>query len=92
MVDRSVRSLVHLQESASTARVLNLLRELHGGRLNDPRFGHRMRGEGAYARALAARFAAGCRRAGLDMGRGPPLDTGQFLRDPDAPQQYEMLL
>ena len=26
MVDRSVRSLVHLQESASTARVLNLLR------------------------------------------------------------------
>lgn len=73
-------------------RVLNLLRELHGGRLNDPRFGHRMRGEGAYAQALAARFAAGCRRAGLDMGRGPPLDTGQFLRDPDAPQQYEMLL
>lgn len=71
-------------------RVLNLVRGLHGGRLNDPRFGHRMRGDGAYARVLSARFAAGCRRAGLATDRGAPLETRQFVSDPDAPRQQEM--
>jgi DNA repair photolyase len=68
-------------------RVLNLLRDLRGGRLNDPRFGHRMRGEGAYAAMLSARFAAACRRNGLNDGRGPALDCSRFLRAPGAPQQ-----
>ena len=75
---------------ARADRVLNLLRELRGGRLNDPRFGHRMRGEGPYAQVLSARFAAGCRRAGLETRRGPQLDTSQFLRDPAAPHQREL--
>jgi len=70
-------------------RVLNLLRDLRGGRLNDPRFGHRMRGEGAYAAMLSARFAAACRRLGLNGGRGPVLDCSQFLRAPGAPQQRD---
>jgi DNA repair photolyase len=69
------------------ARVLNLLREARGGRLNDPRFGHRMRGEGAYARLLAARFAVACRRLGLADGRGPELDCSRFRR---APRQGEL--
>jgi len=68
-------------------RVLNLLREARGGRLNDPRFGHRMRGEGAYAALLAARFGVACRRHGLNEGRGPELDCSQFISDPGAPQQ-----
>jgi DNA repair photolyase len=69
------------------ARVLNHLRDMRGGRLNDPRFGHRMRGEGAYARLLSARFAAACRRHGLNAGPGPGLDTSLFRRDPSAPEQ-----
>jgi len=68
-------------------RVLNLLREARGGRLNDPRFGHRMRGAGAYARLLAARFASACRRFGLADGRGPQLDCSRFMR---APQQGDL--
>jgi len=71
-------------------RVLNLLRDLRGGRLNDPRFGHRMRGEGPYAALLAARFAAACRRSGLDRARGPELDRGQFRHDPDGPRQADL--
>jgi hypothetical protein len=67
--------------------VLNLLREARGGRLNDPRFGHRMKGEGAYARLLSARFQAASRRLGLDQERRSELDTSQFLRDPQAPRQ-----
>jgi DNA repair photolyase len=68
-------------------RVLNLLREARGGRLNDPRFGHRMRGEGAYAALLSARFAAACRRNGLNAARRPELDCSQFVHDPAAPRQ-----
>ncbi len=71
-------------------RVLNLLREARGGRLNDPRFGHRMRGAGPYAELLAARFAAACRRLGLQGRRAVELDTSQFLRDPGAPHQQDL--
>ena len=45
-------------------RVLNRIREMRGGRLNDPRFGHRHRGEGPYAEMIGARFEAACRRSG----------------------------
>ncbi len=72
---------------ARADRVLNLLREARGGRLNDPRFGHRMRGEGPYAELLAARFEAARRRHGILGGRGSDLDTSLFLRDPGAPEQ-----
>jgi DNA repair photolyase len=73
-----------------TDRVRNLLRDMRGGRLNDPRFGHRMRGEGAYAQLLAARFSAACRRFGLNLAKGPDLDCAQFLRDPTAPGQGDL--
>jgi hypothetical protein len=66
------------------------MRELRGGRLNDPRFGHRMRGAGPYAALLSARFAAACRRSGLDGVRGPELDCSQFRRDPDGPRQADL--
>lgn len=71
-------------------RVLNLIREIRGGRLNDPRFGHRMRGAGPYAELLSARFAAACRRSGLGSGRGPELDCSQFVGDPQAPRQADL--
>ena len=78
----------HYSERAD--RVLGLLREARAGRLNDPRFGHRMRGEGPYALLLAARFKAACRRFGLDAARGPELDCSLFIRDPAAPRQGEL--
>ena len=72
---------------ARADRVLNLLRDARGGRLNDPRFGHRMRGQGPYADLLAARFRAACRRNGIRHERSADLDTSLFLRDPAAPEQ-----
>jgi DNA repair photolyase len=48
------------------ARVLSRIRGLHGGRLNDPRFGARMRGEGAFAALIDDVFRTACRRAGLN--------------------------
>lgn len=46
-------------------RVLQRVREMRGGRLNDSRFGTRFRGEGRYVDALHQAFAATCRRLGF---------------------------
>jgi DNA repair photolyase len=47
-------------------RVMAVLNAARGGRDNDPRFGQRMRGEGAYAQLLQQRFAVAVRRHGLN--------------------------
>ena len=48
------------------ARVMGLLREMHGGKDYDSRWGHRMRGQGPYAGMMAQRFRVAARRLGLD--------------------------
>ena len=60
-------------------RVLNRVREVHGGRLSDPRFGSRMRGQGLYADQIDQLFRMARSRAGLDRERRP-LSTAQFRR------------
>jgi DNA repair photolyase len=59
------------------ARVLSHIREMRGGKLNDPRFGSRQRGEGRYAEALHQTFAATTRRLGYVELPAPRLDTFQ---------------
>src|SRR6185295_12447442 len=44
-------------------KVLNRVREIRGGRLNDPNFKSRMQGEGAYAGHLRKMFELSCRKA-----------------------------
>ena len=46
-------------------KVLARIRDLRGGRLNDPRFGARMRGEGPFAEQIRGLFDVACRNAGL---------------------------
>jgi DNA repair photolyase len=65
-------------------KVLNRVREVRGGRLNDARFGTRMRGQGLYAEQVRALFHSAARRAGLDSPP-PPLSTAAFRR-PGAEQ------
>ena len=78
----------HFPERAE--RVLNHVRDMRGGRLNDPRFGHRMRGQGPYAAMIAQRFAAACRRLDLNTEAAPALDTSQFIRAPGEPRQPDL--
>jgi DNA repair photolyase len=52
-------------------RVLALVRQCRDGKLNDPTFGRRMRGQGAYAELIAKRFALATRRLGLNQSRAP---------------------
>jgi DNA repair photolyase len=61
------------------ARILNRIREMRGGRLNDPRFGSRMRGEGIFARQIQDLVRAGRRKAGL-AAAAPELSTAAFRR------------
>jgi DNA repair photolyase len=53
------------------AHVLSLVRQCRGGRLYDPTFGRRMRGEGPYAQLIERRFAAAKRRLGLAVESRP---------------------
>ena len=61
-------------------KVLNRIREMRGGKLNDPRFGSRMSGEGVYAEHLAQLFHVSCRQAGISTERSPTLSTIAFRR------------
>ncbi len=58
-------------------RVLNRIREIRGGQLNESAFGKRMRGEGEYADQMRALFEAARKKAGLD-GPRPVLSTAAF--------------
>jgi DNA repair photolyase len=64
---------------ARKEKVLGRIRHLRGGeRLNDPRFKSRMRGEGIFAKQIAALFSVGCKRAGI--GARGRLSTAAFCR------------
>lgn len=69
------------------AAVLSRLRDLHGGRLYDPRFGYRMTGEGPWAALYSQRFSLAARRLGYRPL--PALDTGRF--SPPAPRRPSRL-
>ena len=68
------------------AHVLSLLRDMRGGRLYDPAFGSRMRGEGPLADLLRRRFEVARRRLGL-AARPAPLDVTRFRVPPRAGDQ-----
>jgi DNA repair photolyase len=67
---------LHVLERAE--HVMSLIRQMRGGRDNDPRFGSRMRGEGEFADLIRQRFALACRRFGIARGRDIVLDTASF--------------
>ena len=64
-------------------KVMSLVRQMRGGRVNDPTFGARMVGSGPVAEMLHRRFAIACTRIGLNATHGhlrtdlfrPPIAT-----------------
>jgi DNA repair photolyase len=60
-------------------KVLNRIRETRGGKLYDPRFGMRMRGEGEYADHLSKLFAVARRQAGIGQ-RSLSLSSSAFRK------------
>ena len=64
-------------------KILNRIRAMRGGKLNDSNFFSRMKGEGIVAEQLEALFTVACRKAGL-VGDRPVLCAAAFRRPPSA--------
>src|SRR6185503_17185874 len=60
-------------------KILNRVREIRGGKLNDPNFKSRMRGEGKFAEQMAALFQLARKKSGITE-RWPKLTTEHFRR------------
>jgi DNA repair photolyase len=69
--------------------VMNRMREMRGGRENDPEFGSRFRGNGQFADLLALRFHKACERLGFNLGDELP-DTSLF-EHPSRNRQLDLL-
>jgi len=59
-------------------KVLSRIRHIRDGKMNDARWGSRIKGEGIFAEQIRSMFEVSCRRAGMD-GR-PKLSTAAFRR------------
>jgi DNA repair photolyase len=69
-------------------RVMNRIRDCRGGKVNDSRFGTRMRGEGIYARLLRSRFDKVYRDLGFRAM--PGLECGLFAAPADSGGQLDL--
>lgn len=71
-------------------KVLRRMREIHGGKLYDARFGARQRGEGVFSDAIHALFDKTAKRLGLctdEMGAPLGDETPSTFRRPDRSSQ-----
>ena len=73
--------------------VMSIVRQMRGGKENDPNFGSRMSGTGNYAELMEKRFDIACRRFNMNghgAGREPPeLDCSRF-RPPSPEGQLKL--
>lgn len=80
------REWLHVHFPDRAAKVMNIVREMRGGRDNDPAFFTRMKAQGVWADLFRSRFDRACRRTGigkrhieLDCSRfAPPRPDGQL--------------
>ena len=69
--------------------VMSIVRQMRGGRENDPSFGTRMSGTGNYAELMQKRFDIACRRFGINERETPALDCSRF-RPPSPAGQLKL--
>jgi DNA repair photolyase len=70
-------------------RVMDKIRDMHGGRDYDPEFGRRMTGEGIWAELIQKRFRREIKALGLDAHL-PPLRTDLFCPPPRPGDQLSL--
>jgi DNA repair photolyase len=70
---------VHHHFPDRAAKVLNQIKECHGGQVNDSRFGLRMVGQGSFAENIRQLHELACKKyfKGREL---PQVDTSQFMR------------
>jgi DNA repair photolyase len=67
------------EQPGRVQKIESRIRAMRGGKLNDSKFGDRMRGSGAMAEQIAGLFRLVAGRLGLDQGL-PPYDCTRFRR------------
>ncbi|WP_170570564.1 PA0069 family radical SAM protein [Ruegeria atlantica] len=77
-------------EPKRAEKIMSKLREMHGGRDYDPRWGHRMRGEGEYAELIGKRFKLAVKRLGLET-KTSKLRCDLFERPTQVGDQLSLL-
>ena len=70
--------------------VMSIVRQMRGGKENDPNFGTRMSGTGNYAELMEKRFDIACRKHGINRREAPDLDCSRF-RPPSQGGQLSLL-
>ena len=71
-------------------KILDRVREMRGGKLNDPRFGSRMRGAGFYAEQMAAMYRVARRTAGFPDAASLELSTAAFRVPPPSAHSFRL--
>jgi DNA repair photolyase len=75
--------------------VMSIVRQMRGGRENDPNFGTRMSGTGNYAELMQKRFDIACRKFGINKRESLDLDCSRFkapaLSPPSTGGQLSLL-
>ncbi len=71
------------------AHIMSRVRQVRGGKENDPNFGARMSGTGLIAELLNKRFENACRRLGLNQKRRGEVDASRF-KPPQAAGQLDL--
>ena len=59
-------------------KVINYLKSLRGGEINDPSFKTRMSGKGNYAELIRQRFVVSCKKHKVETKREFELDVSSF--------------
>lgn len=72
------RDWLERNQPGRTEHVYSLLRQMHGGKEYDSRFGQRQRGSGPLAEIIAQRYRIAAKRLGLDKEL-PRLDCTRFV-------------
>ena len=70
-------------------RIMNMVRDMRGGREYDAQYGARQTGRGVYAELFAQRFKLMCKKLGIDKTTSE-LDTTQFTKVAGLNSQMEM--
>ena len=83
------RDWLERHQPGRAAHVMSRVQAMRGGRDNDPRFGHRMRGKGIEAQLMQQRFALARRRLGY-ADSAPPLDCSRFGPPPRLGDQLDL--
>jgi DNA repair photolyase len=84
------REWLQLHMPDRVQHVMSLIQGARGGRDNDPEFGRRMMGTGAWAKLLSDRFRLAARRLGLRSDREVALRTDLFRPPREHAPQMEL--